>query len=291
MGSIDDFFTKTQIAIEKCEKKPEMKLEIEFEHVLKNYFEWLGFSNIEGQYEVKAGNILVVTKKRQDATYGKVIIEYERVGKLLTSYGKNHAINQITEDYLFSYPKDQRESMVGIVFDGKLVIFVRWVENDWAFDEREFNKQSFGMMVNYLVGLYKISFRELPTHFGLTRSKTRESLRLLYNKSFDDNDRAKMLFDEWNLRFSSIYGNSFSKKKIKEHFKEFAKNTGIENVDENRLVFAIHTYYAFIVKIIASEVVKNLFEYASQSHMKLLLRSECLRDDLRILKKENFSEI
>ena len=98
-----DFFGKAKLAIEKCEKKPETKLEIEFEHILKNYFEWLGFSDIEGQYEQKAGNILVVSKKRQDATYGKVIIEYEPVGKLLTNVGKNHALSQIRDDYLSAY--------------------------------------------------------------------------------------------------------------------------------------------------------------------------------------------
>ena len=284
----EDFFHKAKLAIEKCEKKAEAKLEIEFEHVLKSYFEWLGFSDIEGQYEQKTGNILVVTGKRQDATYGKVIIEYEPVGKLSILSGKNHALKQITDDYLSSYPKEQREKMVGIVFDGKTVIFVRWIENNWDFDEREFSKQSFDMMVNYLVGLYKVSFRELPTQFGFNRTKTRESLKVLYEKSFGKSARAKMLLDEWNLRFSSIYGNSFNKEKIREHFKDFAKEVGIANVEENRLIFIIHTYYAFIVKVIASEVAKNLFEYASQSHVKTLLESESLQKGLREIEDGKF---
>jgi len=281
MANSNDFFEKAKSAIENCEKKPETKLEIEFEHVLKNYFQWLGFPDIEGQYEQKAGNILIVSKKRQDATYGKVIIEYESVGRLLTHAGKSHALSQITDDYLGIYPPAQREELVGIVFDGKLVIFVRWVENNWDYDEREFGSQSFEMMVNFLVGLYKISFSELPAQFGFNKAKTREALKVLYSKSFCKNERAKMLFDEWNLRFSSIYGNSFSKKKIKKHFKEFAKEVGIEEAEEGRLIFAIHTYYAFIVKIVASEVAKNLFSYArAQSHMRTLLESEKLEKEL-----------
>jgi len=289
MGNGTDFFEKAQRAIEKCEQKRETKLEIEFEHVLKNYFEWLGFSNIEGQYEQKAGNIFIVSKKRQDATYGKVIIEYESVGKLLSHAGKEHALNQIKDDYLGAYPSAQREKLVGIVFDGKLIIFVRWIENEWDYDEREFNRQSFEMMVNYLVGLYKISFSELPSQFGFNRQKTRESLKTLYLKSVCKNERAKMLFDEWNLRFSSIYGNSFNKQKIKEHFKEFAKLVGIEEAEEGRLIFAIHTYYAFIVKIVASEVAKNLFNYATaQSHMKALLESEKLEKELKEIEDGKF---
>jgi hypothetical protein len=289
MVTSDDFFEKAKIAIEKCEKKPETKLEIEFEHVLKNYFEWLGFPDIEGQYEQRVGNILVVSGKRQDATYGKVIIEYEPVGKLLTQYGKNHALSQIRDDYLGAYPPTQRERLVGIVFDGKMIIFVRWVENEWDYDEREFGRQSFEMMVNYLVGLYKVSFRELPSQFGFNKIKTREALKTLYSKSSCKDERAKMLFDEWNLRFSSIYGNSFNKQKIKKHFKEFAKEIGIEEAEEGRLIFVIHTYYAFIVKIIASEVAKNLFNYATaQSHMRTLLESDLLEKELREIEDGKF---
>ncbi len=283
-----DFFKRARLAIERCEKKPETKLEIEFEHVLKSYFESLGFTDIEGQYEEKTGNIHVVTKKRQDATYGKVIIEYEPVGKLSTLYGKKHAIKQIKDDYLSSYPKSQRRDMVGIVFDGRTVIFVRWVEDDWDFDERKFGKQSFDMVINYLVGLYKISFKELPSQFGFNRAETRETLRILYEKSFKDNKRAEMLFNEWNLRFSSIYGNAFNKEKIKKHFRVFAKEIGIGDVEGNRLVFAIHTYYALIVKMIASEVTKNLFEYAPKSYIKTLLESNDLRNDLRQIEDGKF---
>ena len=288
MSLRDEFFNKAKMVIEKCEKKPEPKFEIEFEHVLKSYFEQMGFYNIEGQYEEKAGNIRVVTRKRKDATYGKVIIEYEPVGKLLTPYGKKHAIKQIRDDYLSSYSREQRQNMVGIVFDGKRVIFVRWVDDDWLYDEREFDKQSFDMMVNYLVGLYKISFKELPSQFGFNRIGTRKALKTLYEKSFSDNKRARMLFNEWNLRFSSIYGNAFNKEKIKRHFRDFAKEIGIENVEGNRLVFVIHTYYGFIVKMIACEVATNLFEYARRSHIKKLLESENLADELRDIENGKF---
>lgn len=263
-------------------------MEIEFEHVLKNYFTWMGFSDIEGQYEEKTGNIRTVTRKREDATYGKVIIEYEPVGKLSTGYGKKHAIKQIKDDYLSSYPTTQRRDMVGIVFDGKTIIFVRWIDNDWDFDEREFSRQSFETMLSYLVGLYKISFKELPTQFGFNRTETRQALKILYNKSFKESQKAKMLFSEWHLRFSSIYGNAFSKKRIEQNFKRFAKEIGIEDVEGDRLVFVIHTYYAFIVKMVAAEVANNLFEYATQSRIKLLLESENIAKHLREIEDGKF---
>jgi type I restriction-modification system DNA methylase subunit len=287
LANINDFFERAKLAIEKCEKKPETKLEIEFEHVLKSYFEQLGLPDIEGQYEQRAGNIFIVTRKRQDATYGKVIIEYESVGRLTVPSGKAHALKQIKDDYLSSYQKNQREKMVGVVFDGKTIIFVRWIEDEWDIDERDFDRHNFEMLVNYLIGLYKISFIELPNQFGFARTKTREALKLLYKKSFKKDKRAKMLFDEWNLRYSSIYGNAFSKDKIKKHFKEFAKEIGLETIEENKLVFTIHTYYAFIVKLIASEVAKNLFQNA-ESHIKTLLKSEDLAQDLKEIEDGKF---
>jgi methylase of polypeptide subunit release factors len=283
------FYAKAKSAIEKCEKKREAKLEIEFEHVLKSYFEWLGFEQIEGQYEEKAGNIFVVTRKRQDATYGKVIIEYESVGKLSTHTGKEHALSQIKNDYLGIHRPSEREKYVGIVFDGKTIIFVRWVEKEWDEEEREFDSQSFEMLINYLVGLYKSSFIELPNQFGFNMAKTRQALKTLYEKTSNNDERAKMLFDEWNFRFKSIYGNSFNKEKIRKDFKDFAKEIGLEEVDEGRLIFAIHTYYAFIVKIIASEVAKNLFNVASaQTHMKTLIESEKLEKELKEIEDGKF---
>ena len=283
-----DFFEKAKLAIEKCEKQPELKLEIEFEHLLKDYFELMGFTEVEGQYEQHAGNILTRTQKRQDATYGRVIIEYEHVGKLSTPYGKNLAIRQLEEDYLGAHPKEQRHEMVGIAFDGKTLIFVRWVDDDWRLDEREFTRQSFDLMVNYLVGLYKTSFKQLPTQFGFHREDTRRILHILYDRSFKDNRKAIMLFNEWNLRFSSLYANAFNKTKIRDHLGEIAKEIGVTKLEPSRLVFVVHTYYAFVVKIIAAEVATNLFAQATTSQIKAILESEDLYQVLRNLEDGKF---
>lgn len=288
MSSFNDFYEESIKVIEKCEKKREAKLEIEFEHLLKKYFDWIGIPDIEGQYEQKPGSILVVSNKRQDATYGKVIIEYEPVGSLENLGNKNHSIKQVRDDYLSTYSREQRKDMVGIVFDGKIIIFVRWVSNDWNYDEREYDKHSFSMMINYLIGLYKISFNELPSHFGINKSETRDALKILYDKSITDNKRVNMLFNEWNLRYSSIYGNAFKKEKIQNHFKEFAGEIGIDKVDEKRVIFIIHTYYAFIIKIIAAEVSLNLFDYSPQAHLKYFISSKNLKDNLKNIEEGKF---
>lgn len=278
--STNDFFEQARLAIEKCENKKEMKLEIEFEHVLKNYFEYLGFSDIEGQYEEWAGTVRTVNRRRQDATYGKVIIEYERVGMLSSLAGKDHAIGQIRDDYLSSYPKELRKEMVGIVFDGKTVIFVRWVEEKWEYDERDFDKKSFDLMTNFLVGLFRVSFAELASQFGFNRIETRNRLGYLYRKTFENNRRLQMLFGEWKLRFSSIYGNAFRQDKIRDHFRNFGKELGIDEVEATRFVFVIHTYYAFIVKLIAAQVATSLFEHATHSYIRTLVQSEAIEKKL-----------
>lgn len=283
--SAKDFFEKAVLAVEKCYKHPEAKLRIEFEHVLKNYLEWMGFLEIEGQYEeTSLVDFFIITKKRPDATYGKVIIEYEHVGVLDKQYGKEHAIRQITDDYFPTNPKE-KQNFIGIVFDGKTTIFVRWVD-DWIIDEREFNQDSFDLMVFYILGLYKTSFKQLSSEFGFNREETRKTINVFYKKSFNNNERAQMLFNEWELRFSSIYGNAFLKEKIKEHFKEFAKEMGIENVDEKHLIFSIHTYYGLIVKIIASEVASNLIS-SSESYIKMLQTGN-LENGLRDIEEGKF---
>ncbi len=287
MTLLDEYFEKSLQAIEKAKKKHETKFEIEFEHVIKNYLEALGFKDVEAQYEEKTGNIRHRTGKREDSTYGRVIIEYEPVGKLSILSGKKQALKQIC-DYLSSYPKEQRVKLAGIVFDGEIIIFVRWVDENWYIDERTYSKKNFELMMNFITGLYKISFKQLPYQFGLHRELTIKSLKLFYDKCKIKNDRSEMLFNEWKLRFSSIYGNAFKKEKIKEHFRTFAKIIGIDTNSEIRVVFSVHTYYALIVKLIAAEVSNNLFRYITHSHMSNLLNSDNLNKELRNIEEGRF---
>ena len=97
----------------------------------------------------------------------------------------------------------------------KKIIFVRWVDEDCIEDEKSFDQKNFELMISYIVGLYKLSFAQLPYEFGLHRELTQNALKIFYNKSDTKNKRAEMLFNEWKLRFSSIYGNAFKKDKTK----------------------------------------------------------------------------
>jgi hypothetical protein len=288
----EDYFIKAKLAIERCEKRPEMKLEIEFEHVLKDYLEYLGYSNIEGQYEEHPGSgiekLKVIRRKRQDATYGKVVIEYEHVGALLEKQGRRHSIDQLEQDYLPAYSEVELESMVGIAFDGKRIIFVTKNNNKWIEDEKEFNKHSFELFINYIIGLYRISFKQLPIEFGFHRDISRNAIKILYEKSKLQNPRVQMLFQEWNLRFSTIYGNAFNNEKINTYFKDLSRQIGIRDLEGNRLVFAVHTYYAFIVKLIAAEVAKNLFDSESNSHLNFLLETENIKTELQNIEEGKF---
>jgi len=42
-----------------------------------------------------------------------------------------------------------------------------------------------------------------------------------------------MLFEEWNLRFGSIYGNAFSKEGIQGHLADFAEQVVVEYMKGN----------------------------------------------------------
>ncbi len=282
-----DFLKRADSAIEKSINKPEEQLKIEFESELKNYFNYLEL-DIEGQYEQHPGNNLrIISKKRQDATYGKVVIEYEAVGRLLTKAGKKHALDQLKVDYLSKYSEDERRDMVGIAFDGRKIIFVRWVNGQYHEDERDYSEHNLEVMVNYIKGLFRTSLKELPNKFGFHRTITRNTINVLYDKSFSNNKRVKMLFNEWNLRYSSIYGNAFNQDKIKSHLKEIQKEIGIKNLEGNRLVFVLHTFYAMIVKVIASEVAQTFFNGQSKSNIKALIDGN-LKDLLKEIEEGKF---
>jgi len=64
-------------------------------------------------------------------------------------------------------------------------------------------------------------------------------------------ERTKLLFSDWKRLFSQATG--YDPSKLKE-LRELMAEYGLANANPDALIFAIHTYYALIMKLIAAEV-------------------------------------
>ncbi|MCW3138716.1 MAG: hypothetical protein N2V76_10000 [Methanophagales archaeon] len=72
-----------------------------------------------------------------------------------------------------------------------------------------------------------------------------------------------MLFDDWKRVFGQVCG--YSPEKIKGLEKAYGLSGN--EIDYEKLLFAVHTYYALVMKLLAAEVAVSSGDYL-QSYLK-----------------------
>jgi SAM-dependent methyltransferase len=229
---------------------------------------------------------------RADAVYGFGIIEYERPGKLRTPAGRKEVVDQLSS-YLAAKareiaptkPVEAVKKMLGIGIDGDQVMYLRYAssENRAKFfqpvsleTQLEFFKakgvpkggfQIVGPMpideasVDWL--LYSLRFfhrralepEGLAEVFGPTAEVASGVINTLYEKLLSHNNRrVSAFFAQWNMIFGVIYGQELEKGDAAA--LELAKLYKIqEKPDLKKLLFAVHTYYVMLMKMLAAELI------------------------------------
>jgi SAM-dependent methyltransferase len=215
---------------------------------------------------------------RADAIYGAVYIEYKRPGRLENATARAEAIRQI-EDYLegASLNGDGQASrrLVGVVLDGRLIIFVRargprssaldyyhrsnaTVEpgSPWSVTEPlPIIRESVGQLLHYLRALDRspLTAEALARVFGPQGELGPRLVGGLYRRLLASSDPlVDTLFREWDRIFGIVYGQDTPR--AAGSAKELGSLYGVAKPDLKRLFFAVHTYYALIMKLLAIEV-------------------------------------
>ncbi len=227
-----------------------------------------------------------------DAVYGFGIIEYKRPGIIGTPRGRKELVEQLS-GYLVgkareeapTKPHEAVKKMIGIGLDGEQVMYLRYSSspNRARFfqpvsleTQLEFFKQKglsrggfqvVGPMpineasVDWL--LYSLQFfhrRALEPHalaevFGPKADLASKAINAFYQKLLAaDNPRVEMFFAQWDMIFGVIYGQELERGDAAA--KELAELYGIDGKpDLKRLLFAVHTYYVLLMKMLAAELV------------------------------------
>ena len=262
----------------------EQELVVAVETALRPVLEGLGIPQ-SVQYEK------TLLQGRADAVYGSVIIEYERPGKLSTTAGLAEAMGQ-ARDYMRQQaeihapgaPEDALPKLVGVVLDGHHIGFVLWrpggepsadlfelrsreaqlsidIEQEIAgrFQQLgpfEVSADSVTDLLRFLRALARrpLEATSLAAEFGPDSETARTVVvaldRALYSPS---SGRTSMLYAEWLRIFGAIYGD---KSKVKRSaVKALADIYGVKDDDVGRMLFAVHTYFALVMKILAVELV------------------------------------
>ena len=242
-------------------------------------------------YERRYGRVLKGEGGQADAVYGHAIIEYEPPGRLSTAPGAKHAQKQL-EGYLraeasrsVAKNEDVLRRSVGIALDGTKIFFVRYrgkaaaavPEPEPLLEETqlalipipeapgvfrrdgpyEVTAQSVAQFLIYLRALRRreLTPERLADSFGPKGEVAHQVVGALLEALNGSRDkRVQTLYKEWDRIFGIVYGQEVIK--AVRDAGQLAKLYGAPPLsDLKSLLFAVHTYFALIMKLLAAELV------------------------------------
>ena len=230
---------------------------------------------------------------RPDAVHGRVIIEYEPPKSLGRKAALEHAEDQVW-GYLAAEstglnrdPRVALPHMAGIGFDGERIFFVRFNRRsqesgpvkkaEFLFDgPYPFDVDTARTFLTSLRSLSRLPLTAeyLAQAFGPEqggRLAAQAVSALVRTLTSSKSDRVKVFFGEWKRLFGIVYGEQFTNYRGGESV-ELAKAYGVpESVDFQSLLFCVHTYFAFLMKLIAAELLTlRESDYASSYSARLV---------------------
>ncbi len=265
--------------------KSEEDLRIGFEKVLAPILAQIGVKS-DPQYEKT-----VYLGGRLDALHGQVIIEYKKPGAFRSESSIHDTFAQLT-NYIPAVAKKTKDELfifdpkpVGVGFDGEQIFFVRYT-GDKRKAKTELSKSDFNLvgpftfnqfssitLLTYLRALQRKSLNadNLVDAFG-PNSKIAEQAVSAFTESLLNwgNERTEMFYNEWRRLFGIVYGEKFRTYQEKEA-RILRETYKIEsNITFQQLLFAVHTYFALIIKLISVELISIKGEaYKSSYSLKI----------------------
>jgi methylase of polypeptide subunit release factors len=228
--------------------------------------------NIKPAYEKHSSGVrCVVSGVRKDALYGTVIIEFKAPGKLHSLREFEKAKNQVKK-YIEDECSIGKEygRYFGVVTDGFQIAFVRFRKGKWEETEAlDINSQTILRLLEAIRGLKRkpLDVELLLEDFGPKSDISQSSILALYNALLKSRSpRTKILFEDWKRVFSQVC--AYSKEKLSGLVDYY--NLKNQNIDVEKLMFSIHTYYTILMKLLTSEIVSLYSDSLITSYLKSL---------------------
>jgi len=219
---------------------------------------------LEGKHEFTVASGLV------DSVYDRVIIEYknphspsDRIGPKANSTGSKKVVKQIKRRFydMRAQYEQPLNTLFGVGFDGNYFIFIRFRDDKWQVQYPvELNRYS---AERFLWALFNLGKRGKPfspdylaDDFGSEAKLSQDGIHILYNAIIaTKNPKAQVFFSQWKILFGEVCGYDVDNPSDK--IKKLAQSYGIplKSLKPAELLFALHTYYAIFMKLLASQIV------------------------------------
>jgi type I restriction-modification system DNA methylase subunit len=255
----DDLVSKTNEILR--EAKTEEDLRIGFEKILEPIKKELGLKLIPN-YEKS------VYRGRPDAVHGQVIIEYEKPKAFSSKRNIDFAYQQLLNYIKGESTGTKLAQFVGIGFDGEKIFFVKKAQNKLVKEPKdgayEFTSETAITFLFHLRGLSRLPLtaENLAKKFGPQSEIGQKSVQAFANaleywgQKGERNKPREVFFQEWKRLFGIVYGEQFANEHQEKEAKTLSQIYRVgEKIDFQELLFSIHTYFAFLMKLIVAELL------------------------------------
>jgi N-6 DNA Methylase len=252
--------------------KSEMDLQIEVAGALKEFAR-------RAKITLEVHHNVTVATGRPDSVYSNVIVEYKDPGSLSgnrDAANNKKLIEQIRQRFYDMRREENRSmnSMFGVGTDGKYFVFVRFRDDKWTDQEPlEVNRYS---TERFLWALYNLGQKGKPYQpeylhgdFGSDSLIAQEGVRTLYDEILKtENPKAQVFFNQWKILFGEVCG--YDVENLSDKLKKLAEFYGVKGKPHpGQLLFALHTYYALLIKLLAAEIVSFFNPWMTRQVEKL----------------------
>ena len=213
-----------------------------------------GLSPADYEHKIRA----IMKGNRPDAMYGHLIIEYKSPGILSRKVPANNAIEQVKEYIVQKSEMDRLKKSLyfAVILDGLSLAFVRYsdIEDEWKVNKpMTATRESLLKVVEAISGLRRkpLDAEIIISDLGPNSQIAIDFIRQLYETKLV-NTRSQILYEEWYSTFIQVV--AYDPKKLKE--LDDIYHVGIRTDEEGkRLLFAIQTYYAIVMKLLSAEII------------------------------------
>jgi hypothetical protein len=269
LQSLDDLISKKagefadqiRAAASMATKEEEIRIEAERQ---------LAFIEKEAGVKLEGRHEFTVASGRVDSVYDRVIIEYKnpsdagaRIGPRPDSPGTRKVVKQI-QDRFYDMRSEHRQALntlFGVGLDGKHFVFIRFRDDQWHVEDPV--PVSRHSAERFLWALFNLGSKGKPFSpeylagdFGAEAKLAQEGIRTLFNAiAATTSPKAQTFFSQWKILFGEVCGYDIDSpsdkiKKLADFYG--APTPGVKTAE---LLFAVHTYYAIFMKLLAAEIV------------------------------------
>ena len=236
---------------------------------------------------------------RIDSKYGGIIIEYkdpkgkDKITENKNAPGVKAVVRQLKNRFRDFDAKEQvdMERILGVGCDGDTLVFVRMRRGKIDVeDPQPVTPYTVQRLLRALVslGAQGLSFtpENLASYFGSGGTSAQNSIRLIHSLIHEtDSPKAQTFFRQWQILFGEvcgydIHGQNHKVNKLATHYQ-------VSDPHPSELLFAVHTYYALFMKMLAAEIVSSFSPLGTSVLKKIVSAptSAALRNELQNLEQ------